>query len=68
MGADEKQPPAREEWGNPIQYFLTALGMAVGLGNIWRFPYVCYQVPSTFGDPSCANVHPTTVPFPLCIV
>ena len=33
----------RGEWGNHYEYFLTSLGLAVGLGNVWRFPYVCYQ-------------------------
>ena len=33
----------RGEWGNHYEYFLTSLGMAVGLGNVWRFPYVCYE-------------------------
>ena len=27
----------RGEWGNHCEYFLTALGFAVGLGNVWRF-------------------------------
>jgi SNF family Na+-dependent transporter len=37
-------PPAapREEFGNHCQFFLTSLGLAVGLGNVWRFPYVAY--------------------------
>ena len=32
----------RAEFGNHCEFFLTSLGLAVGLGNIWRFPYKCY--------------------------
>jgi len=39
----EEEVVVRAEWGNHIEFFLTSLGLAVGLGNIWRFPYVCFE-------------------------
>ncbi|ESP01647.1 hypothetical protein LOTGIDRAFT_200147, partial [Lottia gigantea] len=33
--------PKRDKWGNHVEFFLATMGMAVGVGNIWRFPYIC---------------------------
>ena len=35
-----KKPSKRGTWGSGIGFVLAASGSAIGLGNLWRFPYV----------------------------
>ncbi|XP_061613277.1 sodium-dependent neutral amino acid transporter B(0)AT2-like [Phyllopteryx taeniolatus] len=40
---DATEPEARAGWNSKIEYFLAQVGFSVGLGNVWRFPYLCHQ-------------------------
>lgn len=33
----------REQWGSRTGFIMAAIGSAIGLGNIWRYPYIAYE-------------------------
>ena len=41
MSSNHKSSHA--QWGSRVGFILAATGSAVGLGNIWKFPYMTGQ-------------------------
>lgn len=33
----------RPAWNSKLEYILAQVGFSVGLGNVWRFPYLCQK-------------------------
>ncbi|XP_060936566.1 sodium- and chloride-dependent GABA transporter 2-like [Limanda limanda] len=39
----EEKMEERGQWSNKLEFILSVAGSIIGLGNMWRFPYLCYK-------------------------
>ncbi|XP_042323146.1 sodium- and chloride-dependent betaine transporter-like isoform X2 [Sceloporus undulatus] len=40
---EEDELQDRGQWTNKVEFVLSVAGEIIGLGNVWRFPYLCYK-------------------------
>ncbi|KAM3857164.1 sodium- and chloride-dependent GABA transporter 2-like [Diretmus argenteus] len=42
-GPSKEGLQARGQWASKTEFLLAVAGQIIGLGNVWRFPYLCYK-------------------------
>ncbi|XP_076290224.1 sodium- and chloride-dependent GABA transporter 1 [Lasioglossum baleicum] len=40
---NREEDTERGGWGNKLDFLFSCISVSVGLGNVWRFPYLCYK-------------------------
>ncbi|XP_039627033.1 sodium- and chloride-dependent GABA transporter 3 [Polypterus senegalus] len=43
LRSNDKKVNERGQWNNKVEFVLSVAGEIIGLGNVWRFPYLCYK-------------------------
>lgn len=41
--ATDEDISERGQWSNKVEFLLVVAGIIIGLGNVWRFPYLCFK-------------------------
>lgn len=40
---EEAKAPQRDNWGSSLEFLMSCIAMSVGLGNVWRFPFIALE-------------------------
>ena len=40
---DDDKTEERGNWSHPLDFLFSCISVSVGLGNVWRFPFLAYE-------------------------